>query len=229
MHQSKVFLVTALLALVGCGSDPGSGTQTLWVDADLTSDGSSAGTQAVIHVRQGGSSGAIMHNATVELIDDRGVKTVVPFEGVVSGDFVVGQFHAREFNWTPGFRLRITNDNSNSPDDYLEALIAGPGLTTITAPAANSTFNRSTAQNLTVRWRDESGRVVTSAEVEVDRIDYRRATEDKGLYDIDYAVFQPRDDERIIVRRWTEIPLRGGTTGSTFRSTTTARVPLIVQ
>lgn len=224
MHRSKGIVAAGLLLLLACGSDPGSGTQTLYVDADLSSDGSSAGTQAVIQVRNGGSSGAILHTSIVELIDDRGTKVVVPWEGVVSGQFVLGQFHASQFNWTPGFRLRVTNGNDN-----LEAFIAGPGLTTILAPTANSTFALNAAQNMTVRWRDDSGKVVTNAEVEVDRVDYKRATEDKGLYDVDYNVFQPSNDERIIVRRWMELPLRGGTTGSTLRSTTTARVPIIVQ
>ena len=58
-------------ALWGCGSDPGNGTRTLWVDALATTDGTAAGTLLKVVVRDGSSTGIYVTNATVWMNGDQ--------------------------------------------------------------------------------------------------------------------------------------------------------------
>jgi len=213
--------LAAAVLLAACGgSDPGSGTQTLYVTATAESDGSSDGTRLLVVVRQGGSNGAFVDNATVTVIGDRGTNHTLPFVGI----FGLGGYYKNAISWEGGWRLRIVRGSDN-----LEAYIAGPGLTTITAPTANGTFAKAAAQNLVVQWRDDMGRSMPNAEVRFRRADIQRITTDNGAYSMDYNLLVPANDEEIAVRRWTELTLKGGATGSTFRAQTTAEIPLVVQ
>jgi hypothetical protein len=46
---------------------------------------------------------------------------------------------------------------------------------------------------------------------------------------VDSASLVAATDERITVTRWTELALKGGVTGSTFKAQTTAELNLVVQ
>jgi hypothetical protein len=208
----------ALLTACG-GSDPGSGTQTLYVEATASSDGSSQGTSITVLVRDGGAQGSFLQNATVTVIGDRGTNHALPFVGV----FGIGAYHKSNFNWEGGWRLKIVNGNDN-----LEAYVAGPGLTTITAPTANSTFSKASAQNLSVQWRDDMGRTMPNADIDFRRANIDRTVQDTGSYSVDYNSLVVATDEQITVTRWTELNLRGGVTGSRFRAETKAELDLIV-
>jgi len=210
---------SVLLAACG-GSDPGSGTQTLYVTATAQSDGSSNGTSLLVVVRDGGSNGAFVDTATVTMIGDRGTSYTLPFVGI----FGLGGYYKNAINWEGGWRLRIASGSDN-----LEAYVAGPGLTTITAPTASTTFAKASAQNLVVQWRDEMGRRMPNAEVRLRRADLQRTTDDTGSYSVDFNALVPATDERITLTRWTELSLRGGVTGSTFRAQTTAEVTFAVE
>lgn len=219
----KTFLgvLAGAVLLTACGgSDPGSGTQTLYVEATASSDGSANGTQLLVVVRDGSSSGAFIQDAQVTLIGDRGTTYTPAFLGV----FGVGGYVKNDINWEGGWRLRIVRGNDN-----MEAYVAGPGLTDITGPVANSTFMKSSAQNLVVQWKDEMGRAMPNANVKFRRANVDRTTQDTGSFSVDYNTLVAATDERITVTRWTEVPLKGGVTGSTFKAQTTAELNLIVQ
>lgn len=221
MMKSILGVLAGAVLLTACGgSDPGSGTQTLYVEATASSDGSGDGTSLLVVVRDGTSNGAFIQDATVSLVGDRGTTYTPGFVGI----FGVGGYYKNGINWEGGWRLRIQRGN-----DTLEAYIAGPGLTDITAPQANSTFMKSSAQNLVVQWKDELGRAMPNASVKFRRANVDRTTQDTGSFTVDSNTLVAATDERITVTRWTELPLKGGVTGSTFKAQTTSEINLIVQ
>lgn len=221
MMKSILGVLAGAVLLTACGgSDPGSGTQTLYVEATASSDGSGDGTSLLVVVRDGSSSGAFIQDANVSLIGDRGTTYTPGFVGI----FGVGGYYKNGINWEGGWRLRIQRGNDN-----LEAYIAGPGLTSITAPQANSTFMKSSAQNLVVQWKDDLGRAMPNASVKFRRANIDRTMQDTGSFSVDYNTLVAANDERITVTRWTELSLKGGVTGSTFKAQTTSEINLIVQ
>jgi hypothetical protein len=221
MMKSILGVFAGAVLLTACGgSDPGSGTQTLFVQATATSDGSSDGTSLTVVVRDGSSSGNFVTDAAVTLIGDRGTTYTPAFTGI----FNIGAYVKNQINWEGGWRLRITRGNDN-----MEAYVAGPGLTDITAPAANSTFMKSSAQNMTISWKDENGRAMPNADIKFRRANIDKTVQDTGSFSVDYNTLVPATDERISITRWTELSLKGAVTGSTFRAQTTAEVNLVVQ
>lgn len=221
MMKSILGVLAGAVLLTACGgSDPGSGTQTLYVEATASSDGSSDGTSLLVVVRDGSSSGAFIQDATVTLTGDRGTAYTPAFVGI----FGVGGYYKNAINWEGGWRLRIVRGNDN-----MEAYVAGPGLTDITAPQANSTFTKANAQSLVVQWKDEMGRAMPNASVKFRRANVDRTTQDTGSFTVDSSTLVAATDERITVTRWTELSLKGGVTGSTFKAQTTAELPIIVQ
>jgi len=221
MIKSILGGVAGAVLLTACGgSDPGSGTQTLYVEATATSDGSSDGTSLLVVVRDGSSSGSFIQDAQVTLIGDRGTTYAPAFVGI----FGLGGYYKNGINWEGGWRLRIVRGNDN-----MEAYVAGPGLTDITAPAENSTFDRAAAQSLVVAWKDEMGRAMPNASVKFRRANVDRTTQDTGSFPVDSATLVAATDERITVTRWTELSLKGGVTGSSFKAQTTVERNIIVQ
>jgi len=221
MKRAILGALAGAVLLTACGgSDPGSGTQTLYVEATASSDGSAQGTSILVRVNNGGSQGSVPTEAVVTLIGDRGTTHVLPFVGA----FGFGAFFKSNFNWEGGWRLRIESGNDN-----LEAYVAGPGLTTITAPVPNSTFSKAASQNLSVQWRDEMGRTMPNAEIDFRQASFERTVQDTGSFSVDYNTLVASTDERVTVTRWTEVPLKGGVTGSRFRAETKAEQEFIVQ
>jgi len=225
MMKGILGVLAGAVLLTACGgSDPGSGTQTLFVQATAESDGSPDGSKLTVVVKNGSSSGANLDTAMVTLIGDRGTTYTVPWTGATLFGVVLGDYHMSSINWEGGWRLRITNANDN-----LEAYIAGPGLTDITAPAENSTFVKSSAQNLVVTWKDEMGRAMPNASVKFRRANVDRTTQDTGSFPVDSATLVAATDERITITRWVDVSLKGGITGSSFRAQTTTERNIIVQ
>jgi hypothetical protein len=221
MIKSTLGVLAGAVLLTACGgSDTGSGTQTLYVEATASSDGSSNGTSLLVVVRDGSASGDFIQDATVTLIGDRGTTYTPGFVGV----FGVGGYYKNAINWEGGWRLRIQRGNDN-----MEAYIAGPGLTDITAPTPNSTFMKSAAQNLVVQWRDENGRAMPNANVKFRRAPIDRTVQDTGSFTADFNELVPATDERVTITRWTELALKGGVTGSNFKAQTVDELNFIVQ
>lgn len=213
-------LCVFLLAACG-GSDPGAGTQTFYVEAVAESDGSTDGTFLQALIRQGSSSGDIVTDATVEVVGEKGTSHVLPFVGI----FGVGVFRKNNLIWEGGWRLRVTRGQ-----DRVEAYLNAPGITTLLEPAAGSTFNRAAGNPLVVRWKDESGHGAQTFSVDTQRADYSIArAEDPGLVQLEATRLVASTDERITIKRTSEVKLNGGVVGSSFKATTKAEVRIIVQ
>jgi hypothetical protein len=221
MKNSILGVLAGAALLTACGgSDTGSGTQTLFVSATAVSDGSASGTSLTVQVRDGSSSGNLIQDAQVTVIGDRGTTYTPPYVNLI----LTGGYYKNDINWEGGWRLRVVRGNDN-----MEAYVAGPGLTDITSPVANSTFMKSNAQNLVVQWRDEMGRAMPNAEVKFKKANVDRTVQDTGSFSVDYNQLVAATDERITVTRWTELPLKGAITGSTFKAQTTVEQAIIVQ
>ncbi len=213
----------ALVALAtGCGSDPGSGTKTLYVDAQLESDGSSNGTKATISVRQGSGNGSVVSDASVVLIGDKGGRPALD-----SSFSWLGVYTAIGFAWEPGWRLQITRGA-----DKLEAYIVVPGLTTITNPTPGQIFDHTANAPLAVKWTDDLGRSADQVTVDVDHGNYdnQLRADDPGARDIPSSTWtQSEPQERIKVTRENLLNLAGGVAGSVFKARTSAEVDFAVQ
>lgn len=211
------------VAMSGCGSDPGSGTETLFVTASARSDGSSGGTELAVTVRQGSSSGTCLEDATVIMTGDKGTEHALTYWGLGG---CIGYYRKTDIAWEPGWRLRITRGA-----DKLDAYIQAPGLTTITDPTAGFIFGRAAQQPLHVKWKDESGRTAQQVEVRLNHGDYNQnLSEDPGNRDIPYTAWgQAESQETVRVLRKNAINLNGGVAGSTFEAWTEDEVEFQVQ
>ncbi|MGA9522385.1 MAG: hypothetical protein WBV82_13030 [Myxococcaceae bacterium] len=206
------------LAAAGCGgSDPGTGSRTLWVKAEAVTDGSTDGTELFIQVRQGGETGEILTDAVVTIEGDKTGEFAVPWTGIKWGDFAAGGYLRDDFAWDTGWRISVKRGS-----DDLVAYIEAPGVTEIGKPLANTTYRRSDAQPLVVQWRDTEGRRAELVEVDFQESNEadRTLNEDPGELEIEYNRLEAKNDERLEVRRRNEINLEGGVVGSTFRATT---------
>lgn len=148
----------ATLALIACGStasssppsasDSGSGSKTLYVGAELTLSSIGASTTPVpsltVVIAQAARGGASVSGAAVKLTAGDGV-TVTAAESAT----VPGSYQASGFTWEPTWHLEIS-----SGLDHLEATVAAPGRTTITAPAQNATVP---AGQVEIQWTDAWG------------------------------------------------------------------------
>jgi hypothetical protein len=215
--------VAALVALTtGCGSDPGTGTKTLYVEAQLASDGSSSGTNALITIRQGSSSGSIVSDATIVLTGDEGGRPAI--NAALS---FLGIYTASGFAWEPGWRLHVTRGT-----DELEAYLVVPGLTTITNPTTGQVYDHTTNAPLVVRWRDDLGHAADQVTVDANRGDYDAQLRAGDAFERDIpasAWSQSYSDERVTVTRENLLNLAGGVAGSVLKARTTTNVSFAVQ
>ena len=145
----------ATLALIACGSttasspssvsDPGSGSKTLYVGAELTLSSFGASATPVpslsVAIAQAARGGASVSGAAVKITAGDGV-TVTAAESAT----VPGYYQASGFTWEPTWHLEIS-----AGSDHLEATVAAPGRTTITAPAQNATVP---AGQVEIQWTD---------------------------------------------------------------------------
>ncbi len=221
---TKALLFAGALAALtaGCGSDPGSGTKTLYVDAQLESDGSSDGTRATIWIHQGSSNGAVVKDASVVLIGDKGGRPALD-----NSYSLLGVYTAIGFAWEPGWRLQVIRGA-----DKLEAYIVSPGLTTITNPLPGSVFDHTANAALAVKWKDDLGRSADQVTVDTEHGNYNNQVraDDPGERDIPSTEWtQSYAQERIKVTRENLLNLAGGAAGSTLKARTSASVEFAVQ
>lgn len=218
--MSKRNLIVGALALLATacgGSDPGSGTKTLFVRAALHSDGSPGNSYIGVVVREGHANAQVIQDAVVLLTPEGGHETSVPFMFI--------QNFKNEIVWARSYRLKISRGN-----DRLEAVIQPPGLTTITAPARGAVYERASGTPLKVTWTDSFDRRAQKVELELD--DGRFASnsssvltdKDNLTYDIPPTAWtQATNGERIRVRRSVSLGLAGGAPGSELTAETTHR------
>lgn len=221
--MQRLTLILTLLSVAACGSDPGGGTQTLYVEAVASTDGSSNGTSLTAVIRQGSATGRCVDTAEVVMIGERGTEHALPYVGAGG---CLGLFIKNNLTWEPGWRLRI-----RSGADRLEGYLQAPGLTTITSPSPGQIFSRGAQQPLRVTWRDESGRSAQSVEVRLSEGRYEISrSEDPGHREIPHTTWtQAEREEEVRVTRTSQTNLGGGVTGSFLRASTRAQVQFQVQ
>ena len=226
MREKILWVVAAAVLGVGCGgSDPGTGSGTLFVTADFSSDGTPDGTVALIVVRDGAPDGAFVEDATVLVTPEGGNEISIPFVDL----FLVSGYYKTNFApWSRSFRVKVTRATGT---DRVEALVEAPGLTEITAPADGSTFDRAAGAPLAVTWTDSFGRRaqgrvrVESRFAEVSQNSNFITLQDDPLrFEIPFSAWEdPVNNERIRVTRTNSVVLAGGIPGSVGTASTTDR------
>ena len=213
---------TLLIALVAssCGfTSPGGGTQTLFVTARLSSDGSTAGSSARVTVRQGSSTGDLVKDAEVAIRGGPLGRTIVPY------DDGRDQYRLDSFTWVDGFRLEVIRGR-----DFLDGSITAPGPTLITDPVSGSTFRRADNQPLIIRWRDERNQPADTTQLRLDKAKIERTLAAGVLViPVDPSELVVNDKERVRIERTSEVALAGGVAGSTLSASTQHEIEFKVE
>ena len=212
-------LLVALLAS-SCGyTSPGGGTQTLFVTARLSSDGSTAGSTARVTVRQGSSTGDLVRDAEVAIRGGALGRTIVSFDDNRE------EYRLDSFTWVEGFRLEVIRGR-----DQLDGSITAPGPTLIVDPIAATTYRRGDGPPLLVRWRDANNQPADRTQLRLDKAKIDRSLA-PGVAEV---VIEPSElvvsnDERVRIERSSEISLAGGVAGSTLSASTRHEIEFRVE
>ncbi len=223
---SSLVWISAALLVVSCGdsltdpaierNDPGTGTGTLDVRADIDAFDVTGGFITEFRVRVRDGFGDDVSGATVT-ITNAGFGVVTLLQPGGAGDYEVDRntFHEGDY------ALSVV-----SGTDVVEGVVlGGPGVHTITEPVQDTTV--SADQDLTIRWDVPSQ--ARSAQVETR--DYGPVLlPDTGAVIIPGASNPARVDQRIRIFRFNEVDIAGGLFGSRMRVEVRQTVePVIVQ
>ena len=226
MRNSALGILTAALVTVaGCGgtgpaierNDPGTGSTTLKVVADIDANDVVGGfiTDFKVTVEDGAANAVSGATVTIKN-NDLGTVTLLE-SSAGSGDYVA----TRNSFPSGDFELSVVRGT-----DRVEGVVlGGPGVHTITSPAANDTL--AALQDLIVQWtRPLQAR---SAEVET-RNFTSPVLPDTGAFAIPAIENEVRVDQRIRVFRFNEVDIAGALLGSRLRVEVRQTIePVIVQ
>ncbi len=208
--MTRSMLLTLGVLASSCGfTSPGGGTGTLFVTARLTSDGSTAGSDARVTVREGSSNGAIVKNAEVAIRGGALGRTLVTYDDNRE------QYRLDGFTWVEGFRLEVIRG-----DDLLDGSIDAPGATLIVDPISDSTYRRADGP-LIIRWRDGRNAPAGSTQLRLEKAKIDRSIQE-GVTDllVDPNELVVTDKEQIRLERSNQVSLAGGVAGSTLSAST---------
>lgn len=229
MRTLSVLVVGGLLfGMVGCGgSNPGSGTKTLFVKAHAETRGSTDSSWMAVEVREGHSEGNLINDAVVTIRGNKTGEYNLGWEGISFGGFRAGAYLRNELAWDTGWHITVKRG-----DDGLEAYLEAPGLTTITDPIGGTTFRRADGNPMVVRWKDTDGRRAQIVTVDFDKADNADRQfsdfDDPGEVQLEANVLVA-DKERLELRRRNEVKLEGGTAGSVMSAETKHRIEFVVE
>lgn len=217
----------ALTFLTACGgTDPGTGSRTLYVKAAMTTDGSTDGTRVQVELRENDQDGPLVTDAIVTLKGQSGKDQLL---GLVGENTRLGTkllYAGQGFAWDTGFVLQVRRGERDSLDAALEM----PGATVITDPVSSTTFSRSKGERLVVRWRDEYNRIAQYPEVRLEQADIRQTlNQDMTQFEIEASRLVPTLEESVSVTRTNKVLLAGGLDGSEWTATTTHKVSFRVE
>ncbi len=217
-------LTAALVTVAGCGgtspaierNDPGTGSSTLKVVADIDANDVVGGFITDFQVTVEDGAGNPVSGATVTIRNnDLGTVTLLE-SSAGSGDYVA----ARNTFPSGDFELSVVRGT-----DLVEGVVlGGPGVHTITAPVADET--RTALQDLIVQWTVPLQ--ARSAEVET-RSYTSPVLPDTGAFAIPAVDNVARVDQRIRVFRFNEVDIAGALLGSRLRVEVRQTIDLIVQ
>jgi hypothetical protein len=132
----------------GTGSDPGSGTKTLYAGVELNlsalAGGATPSAELTVVLAHGTLGGASVSGANVALTAADGV--IVTATEDVS---VPGSYGASGFVWEPSWQVQIS-----AASDQLEFTLTAPGATTITSPTQGASV---AAGPVALEWTDAWG------------------------------------------------------------------------
>jgi hypothetical protein len=231
--RMRIWLAMALGGAIatapGCGSstgpaasrnNPGSGTSTLKVTADIEADDDPAvigGFTTNYQVSLRNSLGSPVTNATVTITNATlGAITLIESTPGVSGDYL------RQGSTFPGGDFQL--DVVRGTDNVRGVILGGPSPHNVSAPVANATVPAN--QPLTVRWT-----VPSRANAEVETKDYGPiSVPDTGAHVIPAASNPANSSQRVRVFRFNDVNVAGGLPGSRLRVKVRKTVePYVVQ
>ena len=220
-------LVLGVMAgtLVACGgtgptverNDPGTGTLTLRVTADIDANDAIGGFITDFDVEVEDAAGDPISLATVT-IKNSSLGEITLLETNAGS----GRYTAVRNSFPDGdFELNVVR----GADNVQGVILGGPGVHTITAPLANATVTA--LQSLIVTWNSPSQ--AKSAELETR--DYGPViVPDTGAAMIPASETEARADERIRIYRFNEVGIDGGLPGSRLKVEVRQTVePVIIQ
>jgi hypothetical protein len=220
-------LAATTLWTVACGgdatgpavsrNDPGTGSSTLRVVADIEASGSAGNMRTDYSVTVRDAAGARVSGASVIIQNVAlGVLTLAE-TGVGTGDYFASRL---DF---PGGDFQL--DVVRGSDNVRGIVLGGPGVHAISSPTSGSSATAD--QSMVVRWNVPSRAKMT----EVENRDFGPfAVPDTGAFTIGGAFNPARPDQEITVSRYNEVDIAGGILGSRKRVTVESRVsPVSVQ
>ena len=212
--------------LTACGSstgpaasrnDPGTGTSTLEVNAEIAGIELSGTMTTSYLVAVRNSQGLPVSGATVSVGNSALGRVTLTENPSGSGIYVATRptFPSGDFT----FEVVRAGDNIRG------VVLGNPGVHAITSPAANSTIGAN--QPLTITWTRPSQALLGELETR----DFGTVEiPDNGTYTVPAVDNPPRSDQRVRVNRFNRIDLAGGLPGSELRVEVRRTIePVIVQ
>jgi len=222
-----VLLAVGIFLSFSCaGSNPGTGTQTLFVKAQAITNGSTEGSWMAVEVRQGSADGQLVTDATVTVTGDETGEVQLPWSGNQVGASMMGAYRKAQLVWDSGWTLHVSRGT-----DRVDAYLQAPGVTTIVAPLAGTTFDRAVGQPLDITWKDDAGRRAEQVELSLDHADQASVTlpVDTLEHQVEANRLIATDKEKLDLKRKNQIELAGGAPGSLFSATTEHSIEFAVQ
>lgn len=228
MTAKKLWALAGTLAvLVACGddatgpaatrNDPGTGTRTMMVRADIEGEDVSGGFVTRFEVVLRDAQGAAITGATVTVRNpELGTLNLLEL------DAGTGEYLATVNSFASGdYRLDVTRGS----DEVRGVVVGGMSAHAITSPSANATVLAD--QPLNVTWSRPS----EAAGVEIETRDFQaEGLPDTGSYTIPADANPPNADQRVRVWRFNKVDIAGGLFGSELKLSIRDTVePVIVQ
>ncbi|GEM_PF-3059080 len=204
----KQWISPFALALAACGgaTSPGSGSNTLYVEAIV--EGKPDSTSFSVIVLRSGSN---VVGANVFFVDqDSGTERNLVGHGDASkkkGDY---RYEGQLGFYAPNLKLKITAGN-----DSLEALLAGPAPHVILKPDNNDIVAANTGEVLGVEWRRDG--LADRVWIKPEGVPAIELMNDPGSYDVPLGPLKT-GDQKLRVERENQVPLAGGTQGSVWKT-----------
>lgn len=224
--QHTRFVAALALTTLACGggsatshNNPGTGTSTLLVTANIEASMSSSGpeTDFTVNIKDGANNR--VSGATVAILNaglpNGSVLLVETTLGSGRYESSIAQFPSGDF------RLSVTRN----ADNVQGVVVGGVSMHTINAPARNAVVPAN--QPLAVSWTTPS----TAKQATLWTNDFNGiSTADTGSYTIAAANNPPDPSQKLFVSRFNEVDIAGGLAGSRLRVTFTSSVaPFVVQ
>jgi hypothetical protein len=227
-HRLAPFVLAGLVVWAACGgddstgpavvrNDPGTGTRTMKVTADIEGKDVPGGFMTDFTVSLRDAQGGAISGASVT-IQNGTLGTVTLLEETAGS----GDYSASRNTFAPGdYRLDVVKDTQS----VRGVVVGGIAAHEITSPTANDTVPAN--QPLTVVWTRPS----EAAGVDLETRDFSAdGIADSGSFVVPAEFIRPRNDERIRVKRFNKVDIAGGLFGSRLKLSIRNTVePIVVQ